>query len=337
MHRSKIEWVDDTWNPITGCAERCEYCYARKQSGRFTGDIRMNKSSLRYRPGAALQVLEDPFVADTGGKLNYPFGFEPTYHQYRLDYPVRRKNQCNILVGEAGEMFGRWVPDDVLWEIFKSCRQNTLHNYFFLTRHPERYKELQAKGILPEHETFWYGVTVTEGCVPALDIVGKFHLFMCVEPILGDVKMPQSDEAITDWIIIGAETGNRRYQVTPPRDWIDHIVDYADRAGIPVFMKDSLKEIMGGELRKDIPALLQKRELSPKERARRRGICSMCKNKGWKKDMVALLARFKRGEQPKQICYVCRRCFMEICKEKGIAIPDVEELRDEKEKLSQND
>ena len=336
MHRSRIEWVDDTWNPITGCLDDCEYCYARKRSWRFAGDVRRNMRTIQYHPGTKLQILDEPFVADTGGKLNYPFGFEPTYHQYRIDYPTRRKNQCNILVGEAGEMCGCWVPDRVLIEIFDSCRRNALHNYLFLTIHPERYVELQKKGFLPDQETFWYGITVTRGRAPELEISGRFKRFICIEPILGGIQFPESDIPITDWIIIGAETANRRGRVVPQRKWIDEIVEYADRFRVPVFMKDSLKEIMGGELRKDIPDQLQKRELSPMEKARRSGVCSICKKVGWKKDMVAILARFKRGEQPKQICHICRKCFVEFCKKNSIEISDTEELRNEKEKLSQN-
>jgi len=29
MNKSKIEWCDSTWNPVTGCLHGCEYCYAR--------------------------------------------------------------------------------------------------------------------------------------------------------------------------------------------------------------------------------------------------------------------------------------------------------------------
>jgi len=30
--KSKIEWTDYTWNPITGCLKNCDYCYARKMA-----------------------------------------------------------------------------------------------------------------------------------------------------------------------------------------------------------------------------------------------------------------------------------------------------------------
>src|SRR5690554_6801094 len=36
--RTKIEWTDATWNPVTGCSKvssGCEHCYAERLSHRF--------------------------------------------------------------------------------------------------------------------------------------------------------------------------------------------------------------------------------------------------------------------------------------------------------------
>lgn len=35
--KTKIDWADSTWNPVTGCRHSCEYCYARKIAERFGG------------------------------------------------------------------------------------------------------------------------------------------------------------------------------------------------------------------------------------------------------------------------------------------------------------
>lgn len=47
MNKSKIEWCDHTWNPITGCRHNCEYCYARRMTARFAGDVRLNKMAKK--------------------------------------------------------------------------------------------------------------------------------------------------------------------------------------------------------------------------------------------------------------------------------------------------
>lgn len=35
MNKTKIDWCDSTWNPVTGCLHGCEYCYARGITKRF--------------------------------------------------------------------------------------------------------------------------------------------------------------------------------------------------------------------------------------------------------------------------------------------------------------
>lgn len=37
MDKTKIDWCDSTWNPVTGCLHGCEYCYARRIAERFAG------------------------------------------------------------------------------------------------------------------------------------------------------------------------------------------------------------------------------------------------------------------------------------------------------------
>lgn len=36
-YKTKIDWCDSTWNPVTGCLHGCEYCYARRIAERFSG------------------------------------------------------------------------------------------------------------------------------------------------------------------------------------------------------------------------------------------------------------------------------------------------------------
>ena len=38
MNRSKIEWTESTWNPITGCdriSNGCDHCYAERLAARL--------------------------------------------------------------------------------------------------------------------------------------------------------------------------------------------------------------------------------------------------------------------------------------------------------------
>lgn len=319
MHRSKIEWVDDVWNPITGCEYNCQYCYARKHSVRFTGNIQKNLVSLQYEKNGELYILESPFIAETGSILNYPFGFLPTYHKYRLDYPERRKNGNNILVGEFGEMFGDWIPNMWLKEVFEACKQHSQHNYLFLTKNPSRYKELYEKDILVIDKNFWYGSSVIS--TEKLDISSKINTFICIEPIREAFKPPKDNIRLADWIIVGAESGNNYEKIIPEKKWIDDIVDYAKKAEIPVFIKESLREIMKDDMKQEYPPQLLKKEISLKVKERMEGNCCSCNSHMQKNQMIALCARFQRGEPPKQYAHICQNCFITMCKNYNITPP----------------
>jgi len=52
-----------------------------------------------------------------------------------------------------------------------------------------------------------------------------------------------------DWVIIGAETGNRKDKVIPKKEWIEDIVNYCNIRNILIYLKDSLKEIYPVEIK----------------------------------------------------------------------------------------
>ena len=48
-------------------------------------------------------------------------------------------------------------------------------------------------------------------------------------------------EGLPQWVILGAETGNRADKVTPRREWVDQITQFCAENEIPVFYKDNLR------------------------------------------------------------------------------------------------
>ena len=74
-------------------------------------------------------------------------------------------------------------------------------------------------------------------------------IFLSVEPLLDEIELT----AYPDWLIIGAETGNRKGRVIPRQVWIDNIVDDCEITGMPVWMKDNLKDIYRGDLIQERP------------------------------------------------------------------------------------
>ena len=73
---------------------------------------------------------------------------------------------------------------------------------------------------------------------------------------------------------------------------------------------------------------LQKKDISSKMRKKLYDTCACCKSYQKKSDMITLLARSKRGEQPKQFAFMCKKCFQKFCAESGINLPKLENLED---------
>lgn len=342
MNRSKIEWCDHTWNPITGCRHECSYCYARAMTARFAGDVRLNKmAKADYQLQEAadgngyMYVLDKPMLNETQNPLVYPFGFEPTYHRYRTNTLDKLKMGNNIFVGAMADVFGKWVPDECIMEILDECVKRPQHNYLFLTKNPVRYIELFEKDLLPIRENMWYGLTVTNSEQGHFaeqimqDMPVKAHTFLSIEPILEDVSeaLDSTISSIVDWVIIGPETGRRKGKVSPAKEWIDKIVSLCDKSNVPVFMKDKLNLIMGeDDMRRDYPDGLKRKTMSKKMEKKLYDDCAKCKVHLLKSDMITLLARSKRGEQAKQFGFMCEECFKKLCEDLELDVPTLELL-----------
>jgi protein gp37 len=77
--------------------------------------------------------------------------------------------------------------------------------------------------------------------------------FISFEPLLGDPKIPEEVFKNIQWIIIGAESGNRKGKVIPKLDWIWGLLNAADKHFLPVYMKDTLQPYWYHYLRKEFP------------------------------------------------------------------------------------
>ena len=128
------------------------------------------------------------------------------------------------------------------------------HRYLFLTKNPQRYIDLYKAGLLPEGDDYWYGSTATDDEMPMF-WSDRHRTFASMEPVLGsfDGKIVADEMKNIDWFILGAETGNRKGKVTPKREWIEAVVEYARSTGKPVFMKDSMKPIWGDDIITEFP------------------------------------------------------------------------------------
>ena len=218
LNRTGIEWCDLTWNPITGCRNGCDFCYARRFAQRLRG---------RYG-----YPQDDPFA--------------PTFHPDRLEEPIHGCCGCRIFAVSMGDIFSPGVEREWVLKILDIIRQSYCNKFYILTKRPHAWLGFQPP------ENLWCGVSIaTKEEYPRLhDLMfylngsgAEDRLFVSIEPLMG--PMDDLDLKGISWVIIGAETGNRKGKVAPKLDWILQILDEADRWDIPVFMKDSLKSVPG--------------------------------------------------------------------------------------------
>lgn len=207
MNRTGIEWTEYTWNPVTGCLHNCPYCYARAMTERFP-------------------------------KL-FPMGFEPVLWPERLQEPLKLKKPSKIFVCSMADLFGAWVPDSWINQVFGVVEASPVpHIFQFLTKNPERYHDFD----LPQYA--WYGTTVDSPA--ALDRIDHLRYISDVDPDVTFVSFEPLTELIEpdlsgiDLVIVGGRSAaNGMPAVVPEKWWIQTIVDAARRAGAPVFVKDN--------------------------------------------------------------------------------------------------
>lgn len=265
MENTKIDWAESTWNPVTGCLHGCEYCYARGIANRF--GFHASEPDINERV-----LLECPVSA--GKKVPYPFDFQPTFHRYRLNDYIGKKGR-NIFVCSMADLFGKWVPDEWIKEVFDACEKAPQHNYLFLTKNPGRYERVIEDNFKKvtngNADNFWFGTTVTNdadllnrGADLFVSTVmnydkGRFKRFLSIEPLLEQVTQLQCLKR-HHWIIVGDETGHRKNKVVPERKWIEDIVVECKNNEIPIFMKSSLADIWGEPLIQEFPEGLERKE-----------------------------------------------------------------------------
>lgn len=258
MNKSKIDWCDSTWNPVTGCLHGCEYCYARGIAERFgldyapkLGDPGM-EGACKYDSEEGLNTmleLEKPYRRYGIGKIEpYPMAFYPTLHRCRMNDYIGKKGR-NIFVCSMADLFGSWVPDSWIEEVFRACEKAPQHNYLFLTKNPARYVELinNTDFFVKTKGNMWFGYSYTgKGSNQWWN--PNYNIFASVEPILEPIEVPRCK-----WLIVGAETGRRKDKVVPKREWIEQIVEDCRKYDIPLFMKSSLADIWGEPLIQEFP------------------------------------------------------------------------------------
>jgi len=268
--KTKIEWSDATWNPVTGCSkvsEGCRNCYAMKFAERWRGT-----------PG---HYFEN--------------GFDITFRPNKQDQPLRWKRPRKIFVNSMSDLFHPDVPFDFIDKVFAVMALAPHHTFQILTKRPERMKEyfqreelddtlgheamylyeqfggrgdcslaaglIHGPGKVSNHPSIpvhpkawplpnvWIGTSVenqkaADERIPLLIDTPAAVRFLSCEPLLEEVSLQGRDARdgsyrhylqYIDWVIVGGESGPRARPVHP--DWIRQLRFECQAARVPFFFK----------------------------------------------------------------------------------------------------
>ena len=213
--KTSIGWTDLTCNPIKGlCQGGCWYCY-------YSG-----------KRGIAHRFKQDP--------------------ELRLDLSVfdrLPKAPKKVFLCSTNDYWGGWIPDEWRGAIREKTQEYPQHTFQVLTK---QYQNLMKDSPYPDN--WWVGITVCnekmaiDAVTPLMLIEAKVK-FISHEPLLGRIRWERL-EGLINWLIIGRLTGYG-HKYDPKIEWIEEIVRAADRAGIPVFLKDNLNPLILPDTVKD--------------------------------------------------------------------------------------
>ena len=208
--RSRIEWTETTWNPVTGCSKvspGCRRCYAETMSRR-------------------LRAMGSP---------KYRNGFAVTLHPEALEAPLKWPRPRLVFVNSMSDLFHEEVPAGFVQSAFSVMSRASWHTFQVLTKRPERAAAMNAALDWPPN--VWLGASVESAAwlerADRLRATPAATKFLSLEPLLG--PLPALELGGIDWVIAGGESGPG--SAPPPADWVREIRDSCLLQRVPFFFK----------------------------------------------------------------------------------------------------
>ena len=144
--RSRIEWTQQTWKPVTGCTNvspGCKHCYARIFAER-------------------LKAMGVP---------SYENGFAVTLQPERLQEPVKRRKPTLYFVNSMSDLFHEQVPLPMWTECWRSSgRRHAISSRYSQSVQTgcsstlEGYRSRPMHGLAPRSRTGWPASASTRSC-----------------------------------------------------------------------------------------------------------------------------------------------------------------------------
>jgi len=229
---TKIEWADETINPLIGCGRQCPYCYASRMATRLAG---MPHTAERYAGIAR------------GGRWTGEIRWVPS----ELEKLDRWRKPRRVFIGSMGDLC--YATAGQLAAILDAVWLNRQHTCMILTKDPRRLGGLidvvsGACNRSPPPNLLIGASITTQGdaCLRLPELVTiPARLFVSAEPLHGGIDLTEWIDRVS-WVIAGAETGHR---ARPAQlDWFRSLRDQCAAAGVPFFFKkdsDGSRELDG--------------------------------------------------------------------------------------------
>jgi len=208
---SRIEWTEQTWNPIVGCTKisaGCKHCYAETMARRLQA-----MGTPGYENGFALRLIPE-----------------------RLSDPVKRKKPTIYFVNSMSDLFHEKVPVEYIEQVMDVISQTPWHSYQILTKRAARMARYFRTHPVPDNA--WLGVSVENRRhgVPRIDhlrtVQAKIR-FLSVEPLLEDVGA--LDLQNIHWVIVGGESGPKARPMKP--EWAEAVRLQCGEQDVAFFFK----------------------------------------------------------------------------------------------------
>lgn len=261
---TKIEWTEETWNPVTGCTKvssGCKNCYAerlfpRPYPGRKFTDVRFHperlEQPLRWRKPRRVFVnsMSDLFhEAVTVAQLDRVFGVMANAPQHTFQVLTKRPERMRAY-------FSTFDQEDAIARAEDVCHATSLLLGHWGEENTRRMERI-PKGL----PNVWLGVSVedqetADTRIPLLRVTPAAVRFLSVEPLLGPVDLahhlmcqcgggefvaPETHTPLCPfrlrihWVIVGGESGPKARPMHP--HWPQEICGQCVAAGVPFLFK----------------------------------------------------------------------------------------------------